>query len=83
MATDRLEQAICCMRHMAVVATAASRVTRVVRVGFEVIGHRRMTLDARVIGFHLSGKLVVRVAIVHGMAGKARHGTVLVARCLE
>ena len=72
MTSDRFQQRIGRVGHVAVVAAAAGRTSGVVRVlGQPVAGVFGVTLDAGPVASHAGGQLVVGVAVVHGVTREA------------
>ena len=80
MATDPLQEPIGRVGHVAVVAEAAGRIGPMMRMLLQSIAEVGMTLQARVVAFHAAGQLVVRVAVVHRMAGETGHVAIQMAR---
>src|SRR5690606_14316838 len=72
MRPDALEERIGRARHVAVVTEAAARFGRVVRVLADAIGVLRVALGARLGALFARRQLIVRIALVHRVAGDAR-----------
>ena len=65
---DRFEQPVRCVRHVAVVTVAAGGIGGVASVRGDIVGHFLVALQASLIAAHAVGELVVRIALVHGVA---------------
>ena len=53
------------------------------RVRSNVVGHVLVALQARLIAAHAPGELIVRIALVHGVATQAGHCASLMAGRFE
>ena len=72
MTADCLDQSVCRMRHMAVVAATPTGTDIVVRVRRNIVRDLGMALKTSVIAEHVALQLINGVAVVHAVTRDAR-----------
>ena len=80
MASYGLQQSVGRVRHVAVVTAAAAGLCLVAGMLFDVLLGFLVALQASLVPIHVRRQLIIRVAVVHGMARNARELTALIAR---
>ena len=76
MATYRGKKRVAGVRHVAIVATASSRIDSMMRVLGYVTGQLLMALQTRLVGIQVRSHLLIWLTRMHRMTGQAGHATV-------